>query len=178
MNTILQTQRLIIREWIPKADAAQVFEMYRDADVTRFINGMLEKTPEAQQARLQKIVDRYAKLNNGTGTWAIVEKETGEIVGNLMLKQLPDNEGNPTQDIEVGWHLRKVSWGKGYATEGGIAAVNYGFKVLKLPVIYAVVRPENHASIRVTQRLGMKPMGRTYKYYNCELELFELVNCY
>ncbi|MBO3459678.1 GNAT family N-acetyltransferase [Aetokthonos hydrillicola Thurmond2011] len=176
MSTIFQTQRLIIREWIPKADAAQVLEMYSDGDVIRFIQGMREESLEAQQARLQKILDRYAELNKGTGAWAMVEKETLEIVGTLLLKQLPDNEGNPTQDVEVGWHLRKASWGKGYATEGGIAAINYGFKVLKLPIIYAVVDTENHASIRVTQRLGMKPMGRTRKYYNCELELFQLVN--
>ncbi|MCC5630851.1 GNAT family N-acetyltransferase [Nostoc sphaeroides CHAB 2801] len=45
---------------------------------------------------------------------------------------------------------------------------------MNLPVIYAVVKPENHASIRVTERLGMKPIGRTNKYYNIELLLFQL----
>ncbi len=122
----------------------------------------------------QRLVDRYAQLNNGTGAWAMVEKETEQIVGTLLLKQLPDNEGKPTQDYEVGWHLRKASWGKGYATEAGIAAIDYGFNVLKLPVIYVVVRPENHASIRVAQRLAMMHMGRTHKYYGVELELFKL----
>jgi len=174
--TIFQTQRLIIRQWIPEADAAQVFEMYSDPDVTRFIRGMLQENVEAQQARLQQVIDRYAQLKNGTGAWAIVEKDTQQIVGTLMLKQLPDNEGKSTQDYEVGWHLRKASWGKGYATEAGKAAIDYGFNVLKLPVIYAVVKPENHASIRVTQRLGMNPMGRTHKYYGVELELFQMVS--
>lgn len=174
MTTVFQTQRLTIRQWIPQADAAQVLEMYSDPDVTHFINGILEENVEAQQTRLQRLVDRYAQLNNGTGAWAMVEKETEQIVGTLLLKQLPDNEGKPTQDYEVGWHLRKASWGKGYATEAGIAAINYGFNVLKLPVIYVVVRPENHASIRVAQRLAMMPMGRTHKYYGVELELFKL----
>ncbi len=117
---------------------------------------------------------RYAELNNGTGVWAIVEKATGQIAGTVILKQLPDNSGQPTQDYEVGWYLRRASWGKGYATEAARAAIDYGFTTLKLPVIYAVVNPNNQASIRVTQRLGMKPLGRTTKYYNAEVELFEL----
>jgi RimJ/RimL family protein N-acetyltransferase len=124
--------------------------------------------------RLQRVTERYTQLNNGSGLWAIVEKQTGEILGTVLLKQLPDNESKPTQDYEVGWHLKKAVWGKGYATEAGLGAIEYGFNILKLPVIYAVVKPENHASMRVTQRLGMVPMGRTHKYYGVELELFKL----
>jgi [ribosomal protein S5]-alanine N-acetyltransferase len=87
---------------------------------------------------------------------------------------LPDNNGDPTPEIEVGWHLKKSAWGKGYATEAGQAVLNYGFNVLKLPIIYAVVNPANTASIQVTQRLGMTPLGRTQQYYGKELELFKL----
>lgn len=91
------------------------------------------------------------------------------------MKQLPDINRQPTQDYEVGWHLRKASWGKGYATEAAREIINYGFNVLQLPVIYAVVKPENHASVKVTQRLGMKTMGITNQYYNgVNLLLFKL----
>lgn len=48
-----------------------------------------------------------------------------------------------------------------HATEAGGAILDYSFRVLHLPVIYAVVKAENHASIRVTQRLTMKPVGLT-----------------
>ncbi len=79
------------------------------------------------------------------------------------------------QNYEVGWHLKKASWGKGYATEAAKGIINYGFNVLQLPIIYAVVKPENHASVKVTQRLGMTPMGITNRYYNgVELLLFKL----
>ncbi|NEU71879.1 GNAT family N-acetyltransferase [Hassallia byssoidea VB512170] len=176
MTPLFETNRLIIRNWIPEKDAESAFEMYSDPDVTRFISGMIEESVESQRVRLQTIIDRYAKLNKGTGFWAIVEKETGQIVGAVMLKQLPDTEKNLTEDYEVGWHLRKSSWGKGYATEAGQAAINYGFNILKLPVIYAVAEAENHASISVTQRLNMVPIGRTNKYYGgIELELFKLL---
>jgi [ribosomal protein S5]-alanine N-acetyltransferase len=52
--------------------------------------------------------------------------------------------------------------------------LNYGFSALNLPVIYAVVKPENYASISVTKRLSMKPMGQTNNYYGIELLLFQL----
>ena len=174
MTAIFQTERLIIRKWLPENDAAQAFKMYNDPEVTRFISSMVEESVENQKTRLQRIIDKYNQINNGSGFWAIVEKESGQIVGAVLLKQIPDNQGNATEDYEVGWHLQKASWGKGYATEAGRGALEYGFNVLKLPVVYAVANPKNYASIRVMQRLGMMPMGRTNKYYGEELELFKL----
>lgn len=94
-------------------------------------------------------------------------------MGTILLEPLPDQHGLPTKDYEVGWHLERAFWGKGYATEAGRGMLNYGFSVLKLPVIYAVVKPEHHASIRVTQRLGMKLVGKTKQYYGIELLLFQ-----
>ncbi|MBD2056181.1 GNAT family N-acetyltransferase [Oculatella sp. FACHB-28] len=174
MAVLTETERLVIRNWIPQDDAEQAFEIYGDPEVMRFIGGGKEENVETQRRSLQQRTDRTAALNNGTGFWAIADKETGEIFGTVILKQLPDNDGNPTSEIEVGWHLKKAAWGKGYATEAGQAVLNYGFNVLKLPVIYAVVNPENTASIQVTQRLGMSPLGRTQQYYGKELELFKL----
>ncbi|MFN6526280.1 hypothetical protein [Nostoc sp. ChiSLP03a] len=52
---------------------------------------------------------QYSNLGEN-GSWAIVEKETTTIVGTIILKQLPDKDGLPTQDYEVGWHLRRASW--------------------------------------------------------------------
>jgi ribosomal-protein-alanine N-acetyltransferase len=156
--------------------AIAVFQIYGDPVVVRFIgSGKTEKNVETQQAALQRMVKRYADLNNGTGSWAIIEKASEQIVGAILLKQLPDNEGQLTQDYEVGWHLRQTFWGRGYATEAAKAAIAHGFQTLQLPIIYAVVRPENIPSVRVTRRLGMKPEGRSTKYYGVELELFSLV---
>ena len=182
MTNLLETERLIIRSWIPERDAEQAFVMYSDPEVTHFLSKASRPASiESQRQRLIEGIERCLRRatpthlrNNGTGSWAIVEKETTTIVGTILLLQLPDKAGLLTQDYEVGWHLRRASWGKGYATEAGRVMLNYGFSVLNLPVIYAVVKPENHLSIRVTQRLSMKPMGRTNKYYGIELLLFQL----
>ena len=175
MTNLLETERLLIRSWIPEHDAEQAFAIYNDLEVTHFLGkASLVTSVESQRQRLIDNIEQSYRRNNGTGYWAIVEKQTTTIVGTIILKQLPDKDGLPTQDYEVGWHLRRASWGKGYATEAGQVMLNYGFSVLNLPVIYAVVKPENHASIRVTERLGMKPIGRTNKYYGIELLLFQL----
>jgi RimJ/RimL family protein N-acetyltransferase len=173
MNPTFETDRLLIRPWQPDQDAAQAFALYGDPQVMHFIRPP-EPSIAAVQQYLETIAARYADLNNGTGSWAIIDKSIGEIVGAVLLKQLPDNDNNPTQDYEVGWHLRRTAWGRGYATEAGRVALSYGFDELKLPVIYAVAKPQNQASIRVMQRLHMKPGGRVFCYYNEELELYQL----
>lgn len=174
MTSLFETERLTIRSWIPESDAEQAFEIYSDPEVTYFLGNASRATSiEAMRQRLIDNIERSRRRKNGTGSWAIVEKATTTIVGTILLKPLPDRDGLPTEDYEVGWHLRRASWGNGYATEAGRGMLDYGFSVLNLPVIYAVVKPENHASIRVTQRLGMKPVGSTKQYYGIELLLFQ-----
>jgi [ribosomal protein S5]-alanine N-acetyltransferase len=170
---IFETKRLIIRDWLPEADVEYVFAIYNDPNVTRFIGGGLTDISQAE-SYLERFVELNAKRIDGSGFWAIIEKDTQELVGAVLLKRLPDKASNLTNDYEVGWHLRKLSWGKGYATEAGKGAIEYGFKKLQLPVIYAVANPENRASIRVMQRLGMIYMGRTNKYYGAEVELYKI----
>lgn len=173
MVTIAETKRLIIRTWIPQADAEQALQIYSDPKVTRFLITKVDSVENSLNL-LQRWVAKAMLWNNGTGFWAIATKETGEIVGTIILIQLQDEDENLTQDYEIGWHLKKSAWGKGYATEAARAILDYGFKTLKLPTIYAVARPENTASLRVIQRLGMIPVGRTTRYYKTELEMFKL----
>ena len=178
MPTIFETPRLLVRTWDPGADAAPAFEIYRDPEVMRYLGfptGAPRKSVEEQREALEKTIARYAALNDGTGAWAIVRKPDDQIVGTCLLKRLPDADKKDTNDIEVGWHLGRPYWGNGYATEAGRGAIEYGFNVLKLPAIFAVVYAENVASIRVTQRLGMTPLGKTDKYYGVELELFRVI---
>jgi [ribosomal protein S5]-alanine N-acetyltransferase len=173
MVTIAETDRLIIRTWIPEEDAEQAFKIYSDPEVTRFLITKVDSV-ESSLNLLQRWLAKATLWNNGTGFWAIVTKETGEIVGTIILIQLQDEDENLTQDYEIGWHLKKSSWGKGYATEAAKAILDYGFKVLKLSTIYAIARSENTASLCVIQRLGMIPIGRTTRYYKMELEMFKL----
>jgi RimJ/RimL family protein N-acetyltransferase len=174
MTPFLQTERLIIRNWNPQEDATAAFEIYGNPTVMQYIR-QPEESIAAVQTYLEKRVKRDQHRNNGSGSWPVIEQKTGELIGAILLQQLPDNEGQLTQDFEIGWHFNRSHWGKGFATEAAQCMINYGFEILKLPILYAVVKPENQSSIRVTQRLNMEPLGRTNQYYGVELLLFKLI---
>jgi ribosomal-protein-alanine N-acetyltransferase len=172
---VFETERLIARHWDAEKDADDAFAIYGDPDVMRFLgrNPQVVTSVEEMRERLSKTLQIYAGRNNGTGPWALEERETGAVVGAVLVKHLPDADGNQTQDLEIGWHLRQSAWGKGYATEAGRAGLQYAFDVLREPVVYAVVYADNTRSIAVTQRIGMTPLGPTDSYYGVRLELFE-----
>lgn len=58
--------------------------------------------------------------------------------------------------VEVGWRLHPAHWGRGLATEGGAAALAYAFDVLALDRVVSMCEPENVASRRVMDKLGMR----------------------
>jgi ribosomal-protein-alanine N-acetyltransferase len=69
------------------------------------------------------------------------------------LMQLPDLDGR--MEIEVGFRLVRSCWGKGYATEAAGAVRDYAFDMLTVSRLISLVDPQNIASIRVVEKLGM-----------------------
>jgi RimJ/RimL family protein N-acetyltransferase len=118
--------------------------------------------------------ERYARLGEPFGAFALIERATGELVGTGLLKPLPDASGKNTEDIEIGWHLARRSWGRGFAAETGRALAARAFEWLSIDVLKIVIHPGNERSVAVAKRLGATFRGRTTRYYGQELELFEL----
>jgi len=171
---VFNTPRLLARDW-SLDDAEQALLMYKDPDVVRHIGMQPVADLKAMHEQLTWMLQRKLNFPKGMGGFAAIERASGELIGNLLLKPLPDVHGKPTLDIEIGWHLRKSHWGQGFASEGGKGLLRYGFETLGLSRLYAVVEPENTRSQAVAQRLGMTAQGRTTKYYSgLELELFDL----
>ncbi len=67
-----------------------------------------------------------------------------------------DWQAHFTPAVEIGWRLGSKNWGKGYATEGAKAALEYGFKNCGLSEIVSFTVPNNERSIAVMERIGMK----------------------
>jgi ribosomal-protein-alanine N-acetyltransferase len=89
---------------------------------------------------------------HGFGLWAMVLKETGELVGDCGLTvQEVDGEDM----VEVGWHVQRILWGRGLATEAGAACRDHAFDTVGLDRIVSLIRPANVASCRVAEKLGM-----------------------
>ncbi|MEO1093442.1 MAG: GNAT family N-acetyltransferase [Cyanobacteria bacterium J06638_28] len=161
----LETSRLQVRDWVPEQDAEAAIAIYGDTRVTQWIGDKsLDATVEAVQARLQRYRDRTADFPS-LGCWAVVTQAPQTLIGTMLLMPLPDRANTPSGKIEIGWHFCPASWGQGYATEAAQAVMDYGFKQLALPAIYAVTLLENDRSVRVTQRLGMTDLGISEDYY-------------
>ena len=90
------------------------------------------------------------------GVWAIVDRETGSLFGNLLLKPAPLSiETTGDAPVEIGWHLHPDAQGAGYATEAA-GAVMADASQNGLSTVIAVIDPRNTASQRVCFRLGME----------------------
>jgi RimJ/RimL family protein N-acetyltransferase len=86
----------------------------------------------------------------GFGMWLAHDRTTGEFVGRVGLYE---EYGWP--GTEVAWTIRRERWGEGLATEGGAAALEYAFEVLARERLISIIHPENAASIRVAEKLGL-----------------------
>lgn len=164
---IYETERFWVRRWTVE-DAEASFAIYGDPEVWVYMGGGDGHTDVAQsRAGLERIVARYEEMPR-MGLWAIVEKETGEIVGSVELVPL---DGGP--EIEVGYHLARRHWGRGIATEAARGAIAYGFEVLGLPRIVGVCYPENLASRRVLEKSGLV-YERRGQWYGWVLDKFAI----
>jgi RimJ/RimL family protein N-acetyltransferase len=121
--------------------------MYADPEVMRYLGtGQTLGTWASWQA-CSAMLGHW--LLRGYGQWVAEEKDSGAAIGRVGLYN-PD--GWP--GLEVGWALAREHQGKGYATEGGTAALGYAFDVVGAETVISLIQPGNEASIRVAERLG------------------------
>lgn len=146
----LSTQALTTR-FITPADAAAWLEYTSDAMATTYTAvpgksaaGLADLFVSATLARYRE--GRY-------GLQALLSKETGELVGmcGLLLQQV---SGRP--ELEVGYHLLRRFWGRGYATQAARMFRDYGFEHVGADSIVSVIDPHNTASQKVALRNGMQ----------------------
>ncbi|WP_395946990.1 GNAT family N-acetyltransferase [Caedibacter taeniospiralis] len=150
MTTIIETERLILRTW-RKEDANPYFQINQDSRVIEFLRGPL--TMEQVNDFIPAVNQHQDK--HGYTLWAACLKETRELMGFIGLNYT-DWESNFTPAVEVGWRLGSQYWGKGYATEGAKASLEYGFKQCGLKEIVSFTVPANVRSLRVMEKIGLK----------------------
>lgn len=154
-TTILETERLIVRHW-RLDDAADAFTIYGDPEVTRYLaDDSRDATIESTREWLATKVATQAE-KAPLGIWAIVERESYRVIGHALLQYAPINGADR---VELGYALARPAWGHGYATELAHALLRFGFDTLNLDQIYGIVLPENTASRRVLEKIGMRSLG-------------------
>jgi RimJ/RimL family protein N-acetyltransferase len=156
MDEPILTERLRLRPFT-HADLDALHAIWSDPAVGPWVGGAHEHLQESVE-ELQGDLDHQAR--HGFGMWAVQERATGRVVGELGL-QLFEQHG---PDVEAGWCLAREVWGRGYATEAMRPWLEAGFARLGLPRIIAVMRPDNARSRRVCERLGFTEAGPRRAY--------------
>lgn len=169
--TELATDRLVLRAWRDD-DAAFAFDLYSRWEVARFLGrAPAVMTDPADAARR---VARLRALEDDLRAFRVVSlASSDEPVGTVMLQPIPASGPEPLRpsgDTEIGWHFHPDHWGHGYASEAAGALLDAA--LIELPRVVAVTYPENTASQRVCERIGMRRLGPTDAYYNVRMELF------
>ena len=157
MKTILETPRLLLRE-MTTSDLPAICRVLQD-EKTMYAYEHAFSDEEAQ-AWLNNQLRRYRE--DGFGLWAVVLKESGEIIGQCGIT-LQDVNGEWVP--EVGYLFERAYWHRGFATEAAIACKEYAFNVLGLDTVYSIIRDNNIASQNVAKRNGMTVCGRIVKHY-------------
>jgi RimJ/RimL family protein N-acetyltransferase len=145
----VETDRLLLRAFIPE-DLDPFTNIVADPQVMEHATYSGQAMSRSQAWNWLCMMLGHWHMR-GFGIWAVAEKDSGLLIGRIGLQHLEWFD-----EVELVWMLTPAAWGKGYATEGAAAAVRFGFERLKLPLLSAVIHPENERSIKVADRLGMR----------------------
>ena len=156
-EVLLETERLILRK-LEQDDLDEVCKLLQDPVVMYAYEGAF--SDQEVQAWLDKMFRRYE--NDGFALWAVIEKSSGELIGQCGITCQEYNGGWVP---EVGYLFRKEFWHKGFATEAAIACKEYAFQVLNFGEVYSIIRDTNVASQNVARRNGMSEVDILIKYY-------------
>lgn len=149
MKTIFETDRLVLREIDPETDAPFFLELINEPNFIRYVADRGVRTADAAADYIrEKIHPSYQK--HGFGFYLVELKNPREPVGICGLVR---REG--MADVDVGFSMAGRYWSRGYAYEAASALMEWGRNVHGLTRITGLVHPDNAASIRLLEKLGL-----------------------
>ncbi len=151
MNTIFETERLIVRQYTEE-DKDNIFLLGGNESVMRYIRPV--STKEESDQFLSDNIALYEKNPHG-GRWAVMEKTKNLFVGSFAIIPMPSQP----EKIQLGYALLTVNWGRGYAAELARAGLDYFMNNYSLSAVYGVTEVPNIASQKVLLKAGFQPAG-------------------
>lgn len=156
---ILETPRLVLREYC-KEDFSWLYEILSDRETMKYYPQPYDE--RGVQRWLDWSLENYEKY--GFGLWAIELRETGEPIGDAGITMQPiDGEWLP----EIGYHINKNFWRRGYASEAASAVRDWAFRNRDFPALYSYMTAENIPSQATAASCGLKKI-KEYKDKNGE----------
>lgn len=154
---ILETPRLYLRK-IQTDDYKSIGSILQDVDVMYAWEHAFSDEEVIQW--IDENIMRYDR--DGYSYWAVIEKTSDRLIG---VTGLISEEADHDSYVGIGYIYKKSYWGNGYAFEAASACIDYAFNVLHLSEMTAQIRPENTASRKVAERLGMSVKKQFIKHY-------------
>lgn len=145
----LRTERLVLRAFRPE-DREAFAALNADPDVRRYFPSTLGR--EESDAFAMRIEQHFA--THGFGFFAVEVPGVSPFVGFSGLA-IPSFEAPFSPAVEIGWRLARAHWGKGYASEAALAALDFAFDTLGLQEVVSFTVPANRKSRAVMERIGM-----------------------
>ncbi len=141
---ILHTDRLILRACTPK-DLDPIHSYMSDPEVCRLTSaGPFKKRDTVT------FLEGLCLRDEGRRGYTIIERDTGELIGHVRCQPYEE------ETSEIGWILRRDRWGRGFGTEAGRTMSAVAARLPGIARIAARCRPENAASKRIMEKLGME----------------------
>jgi RimJ/RimL family protein N-acetyltransferase len=152
----IETDRLLLRPWRPAEDLDALVALNADPAVMRWVAPNRPLRREESVDFLDRIVRHWDE--HGFGLWAVVprDEDTAPCIGFAGLA-IPSFLPAVLPTVEVGWRLVPAWWGRGLATEAARASIDFGFEQLGLRSIVSIIEEGNGRSLRVAEKLGMRP---------------------
>ena len=147
MNEVtLETERLRLRAFRHE-DLDAYAAICADPEVMRYLGTGVTLNRNDTWRAMAGILGHWKLL--GYGMFAMEIRETGELIGRTGYLNPPGWPG-----FELGWVLGRPWWGKGYAVEAAIKCRDYAFDAMGRDRLISLIRPDNHRSIKVAEKIG------------------------
>ncbi len=150
----IHTRRMILRGFTPE-DFEPLCAILSKRDVLRYLPNTEPFPPQVVERIMQRQTRHWQE--HGYGWYAVADRQTAELVGWCGLNVLDE-----TGETEIKYLLDKPYWGRGLATEAATRCMQAGFDEQGLGEIIGLVHPENIASRRVLEKLGLQYSGRLH----------------
>lgn len=157
---LLKTERLGIRNW-KESDFGEFAKMGKDEEVMKYFPSLLSN--QQSLSLIERMQVQFKKKGYAYLPIEILDKR--EFIGMIGISdqkykiKLNDSGKVLSEFVDIGWRLKISAWGKGYATEGARAWMDYGFEKVNLKNIYAVAPVINLASQNVMKKIGFEKIG-------------------
>lgn len=156
-SSFVEAESVVLRK-AQVNDLEGLIEIHTDPEVREFLGG--PKSRELLEARLAEVGVEGSTA--AAGAFVLADKTTNEFLGIISLLPKPhandEQEGVNTEELELGYVLKRASWGSGIAFQAAIALLGAAAKELPSQPVNLITQTLNVRSIDLAHRLGFTPV--------------------